>query len=803
MTGLILLLVLIPVVIFILLINILNKTSSQKELLESLNKKINELNNRLTELSKNLQGKTVPEKEIVKPVVERPQPVSEAPEPVKQIIPAPKIVVEEKPKPGFEVKSKTTYVEDRHPPTLTQPPEAKKGWWEKWIQNNPDIEKFIGENLANKIGIAILVLGISFFVKYAIDKEWINETGRVVIGLACGGLLTGIAHYFRNSYRAFSSVLAGGSIAVFYFTIAYASHQYQLISPQAAFIIMIVITAFAVTLSLLYNRLELAVIAVIGGFITPFLVNTGQDNYVALFTYLCILNTGLMVLATFKRWPVINSIALIFTVFIYGGWLTNRLLDEGKIFPYKIAMLFASLFYIQFMCMNIINNLRLKRSFSGFDFMIVLSTNFLYYAAGMIILHHWNNGSYQGLFTAFLGFINLGLAWMFYRNSKADKNFVFLLIGLTLTFISLAAPVQLKGNFITLFWSAEMLVLFWLYQQSRIRLIKIASALIAIMMVISLLMDWSQIYYSGKNIIPILANSGFITSLVSAISLFIYHRLMKKEADSYYLPGITNKSLRNLLLKLAIVVAYLSGALETWYQFQTRIPGIPLSAMYLQLYTFLFTLVLLLSFKRNASIPLLQLFLTIFCFVFYLWNLPSNYDVLQEMLASGKSRAGYIAHWISIVLLFRLLYDLVVSFRANNAGWKSYQPTFTWITTGGIILLLSIEVHHFMVWVNYSTSENLVYWQNLYERAGLSILWGVSSFVMMWLGMKYKFRTLRVISLTLFMITLIKLFGYDIRNITPGGKIAAFILLGVLLLTISFMYQRLKKIIVEDATEKK
>ena len=218
MTGLILLLVLIPVVFFILLINILNKTSSQKELLESLNKKINELNNRLTELSKNMQGNTVPEKEIGKPVVERPQPVSEVPEPVKQIIPAPKIVVEEKPKPGFEVKSKATYVEDHHPPTLTQPPEAKKGWWEKWIENNPDIEKFIGENLANKIGIAILVLGISFFVKYAIDKEWINETGRVVIGLACGGLLTGIAHYFRNSYRAFSSVLAGGSIAVFFFT---------------------------------------------------------------------------------------------------------------------------------------------------------------------------------------------------------------------------------------------------------------------------------------------------------------------------------------------------------------------------------------------------------------------------------------------------------------------------------------------------------------------------------------------------------------------------------------------------------
>jgi uncharacterized membrane protein len=68
----------------------------------------------------------------------------------------------------------------------------------------------------------------------------------------------------------------------------------------------------------------------------------------------------------------------------------------------------------------------------------------------------------------------------------------------------------------------------------------------------------------------------------------------------------------------------------------------------------------------------------------------------------------------------------------------------------------------------------------------------------MWLGMKYRFRTLRIISLTLFTVTLVKLFSVDIRNIPPGGKIAAFILLGVLLLVVSFMYQRLKKIIIDD-----
>jgi uncharacterized membrane protein len=68
---------------------------------------------------------------------------------------------------------------------------------------------------------------------------------------------------------------------------------------------------------------------------------------------------------------------------------------------------------------------------------------------------------------------------------------------------------------------------------------------------------------------------------------------------------------------------------------------------------------------------------------------------------------------------------------------------------------------------------------------------------MIWMGIRNNFQPLRILGLTLFTITLIKLFFYDIRNIPPGGKIAAFILLGILLLTVSFMYQRLKKILID------
>lgn len=142
-----------------------------------------------------------------------------------------------------------------------------------FLESNPDLEKFIGENLVSKIGIGILVLAIGFFVKYAIDNDWIGPVGRVSVGLLCGGILAAVAHRLRLHYKAFSSVLIGGALAIFYFTITLAYHDYGLFSQTVAFIIMVVITGFAVVLSQLYNRQELAIIALIGGFATPFMVS--------------------------------------------------------------------------------------------------------------------------------------------------------------------------------------------------------------------------------------------------------------------------------------------------------------------------------------------------------------------------------------------------------------------------------------------------------------------------------------------------------------------------------------------------
>jgi uncharacterized membrane protein len=798
MAGLIILLILILLVPLVLLLTILSRTSEQQKLTESLYDRIKHLSDEIAGLTKEIknlkqpiEGKkvvveekttretassltiietSVKEKEEINPVI-----ISEIKRPESQ--------------PILEIKKETIIIEKKEETKIIGSATKKE----------TDFEKFIGENLLNKIGIAVLVLGISFFVKYAIDQDWINETGRVIIGLMAGGILIGIAHRIRNSYRSFSSVLMGGGLTVFYFTIAFAFHQYQLIGQKTAFAIMVIITAFAVLLSLYYDRLEMAVLATIGGFITPFLVRGTQDNYVALFIYLCILNFGWMVLAWFKRWPWINSLALFFTTIIYGAWLIKTLWDDNTVIPpFKNAMLFGSIFYLQFVTMNIVNNIRQKKSFTAFDFMIVLSVNFLFYIAGMFILPYWNDGDYKGIFTALLGIFNLLLVIGFKQKKTIDQNFLSLLTGLALTFISLTAPVQFKGNNVTLFWAAETIILFFLFQKTRTIQLKIASLIVALLMLGSLCITWIEVYFSGNQLIPIILNKGFSTTVVVSVSLFIYYRLMYKEADSFYLRGISNQAVKDSLLGAFMVTLYLCGALEIFYQFNSRSSIDSLYIIYLQLYTFSFSIIILFIFKRSTVFPILKFLFTILCLGLYLININTNYEISLALLQKNKGTL-FLAHWLSVILLTWILIDLVIYFKkTEDKNWNSYLPSFTWLSAVSVVLLLSVEMYQFNLWLNYKETA-WSWWENLYYKAGLSILWSICSFIMMWLGMHYKFRPLRIISLSLFTITLIKLFTYDIRNIPPGGKIAAFILLGILLLTVSFMYQRLKKIIIDDA----
>jgi uncharacterized membrane protein len=667
-----------------------------------------------------------------------------------------------------------------------------------FFERHPDLEKFIGENLVSKIGIAILVLAIGFFVKYAIDNDWIGPVGRVGIGLFFGGILVGIAHWLRNSYKAFSSVLVGGGLAIFYFTITLAYHQYALFGQATAFIIMLVITAFAVILSLLYDRQELAIIALAGGFAAPFLASNGSGNYQVLFSYLLILNAGLLFIAYNKAWRLLNALAFGFTALLFATWLIG-LPDNTPVPTYDGGFIFATAFYILFFAINIAHNIRENKKFIASDFGILLVNTCLYFGAGLYLFAEMKLTQYEGLFSATMGVFNLLCSYFLFRTKKVDSNILYLLIGITLSFISLTAPIQLHGHYITLFWASETVLLYWLFLKSGIRLIRLSSFLIGGAMVISLMMDWGQLYFYNAfgpelNIhydsLPIVLNKAFITGLYAAICCGVLFRMARKTVWA------------SVTLIAGSVILYFTGALEIHYQFTTYFPGQGAAFLYLLLYTYLFILVYtyIATHTHELNSPWLRLVMPAAAIALYLLTLPATFSIQAFLLESHPHGSNFIAHWLGALIIAVLIYGLISKERAADS--VIMQELFTWAVCIAIVLFVSSEGQ---LWVNtlfYSKEHSLEDLERIYIKTGLPILWGLCSFAFMWLGMRYKFKTLRIVSLLLFSLTLLKLFLFDIRNIPVAGKIAAFFCLGVLLLVVSFMYQRLKKIIIEDEEKK-
>jgi uncharacterized membrane protein len=800
--------VLIFLILFVVLFVVFAIKSSLNSNLSRLEQKIDSLAEQLKKVNQQEQVHTMPWKHRDEAVAHRATPAPapekpiEEPKAPKLPTPEPKPVLQPEPETAFSVPKTAVPIVNIEAEKIPEPKtsfiqnaDPKPGFFER----NPDLEKFIGENLANKIGIAILVLGIGFFVKYAIDQNWINEIGRVFIGILCGGILLGVAHKLRKTFTAFSSVLVGGGIAVLYFTIAIAFHEYQIFSQTVAFVIMVIITAFTIFLSLGYNRVELAVLAILGGFGSPFMVSTGEGNYIVLFTYMMILNSGMLVLAYHKKWRIINIICYIFTIIIYGGWLSSKF-DSDNTSMIIGALIFATLFYLIFFAMNIINNLKERTTFEALEIMMLLSNTFLFYAAGMRILGGEVANQFQGLFTASLGIFNFIFAYSLYKNKSVDRNLVFLLIGLVLTFISLAAPIQLEGNYITLFWAAEAVLLLWLGQKSGIDLIKIASVVVMGLMCISLAMDYKQIYFDGTDELIVILNKGYITSIVAVASLILTSIFLRKVSA---IPFINISEYRTAITFIACIVLYAANFLELSYHLVVYIDSYATRTIIIGTYNMLFILILLLS-ERRLTLPegLKTLFpawslVVMGAYLFYYHGYVIS--TRDEFLHGISYFGGFLCHYLLLALV---LTNVILCLRSLNK-----QPKFTesisnahwWVFIIFFIFLGSSELDHTVLLLAFTdvNSADHIILQN--HKIGFPILWGISSFLLIAIGLQKKIKTLRIISLVLLLFTLLKLFLVDLRGISEGGKIAAFISLGVLLLVVSFMYQRLKKILLEDS----
>lgn len=816
---------------------LLAKISSTKRGIDSLTKDVKELDNKLHFLLNNaatkydlsqMEVKTsrpsedkVPEPMIEDPIVTIPPVVSEEVEKEDPIEEPIINMIEEEPQvevtqePILEETIESIHVEEEIVPAyaaVIKPVEEEVVTTEPFVtpvamQNVQDgepekglVEKVFGGNLLAKIGIVTLVLGIGFFVKYAIDQGWINEVGRVAIGLATGGIIIGIAHKLKEKYNVFSSILVGGGISVFYVTITLAFREYEIFSQPVAFVLLTMITVFSVILSLLYNRQELAIFSLVGGVLAPLMISTGEGNYIVLFSYLLILNTGMLVISLKKSWNLIGIIAYVFSMLFFWAWLLFKFETE-----YLGATVFASLFFVQFYLLAIIKHFREGKKMTIFQAILILTNNLSILFACMYVFNNYTP-DLRGIATIVIAVVNAVVMMTLFRQSKVDKNMIYLIIAVVMSFVSLAVPIQLRGYVITMFWAAESILLLWLWQKSKINVFRLGFLAISLLAIISYIMDVEYNYNYGYGIesvtLSMFSNRIFITGVVVLISYAINLFLLSKERkeEDVTVKGSNILSISNLVLLfrfMFVALLFFVPYLELNYQLEAHTDVNYTSSfrdLSLATYATLFIAGLSIIFKDKIRTTGYYLFLSsvaLYALFYSFMVIELREDIYRFDV---YSKGYFLIHFLALPAIACIIYVLVKNIKMMS---EAIFKVLCWTLFILSVIILSVELDNVVI-AMLGNADN--YYSILYDvhTFGYPILWGLMAMALMIWGLKKKEVTLRIISLISFGLIIAKFYAYDVWHMSQAGLIISLVILGVILLIVSFMQQKIKTLVKED-----
>ncbi len=686
---------------------------------------------------------------------------------------------------------------------------------------NFDWEKFIGENLINKIGIAILIIGVGIGAKYSIENDLISPLTRVILGYLVGLGLLGFGMKLKKSYENFSAVLVSGAMTILYFMTFIAYNFYSLFPQTMAFILMVVFTAFTVFAALNYNKQIIAIIGLVGAYAVPFLLSEDSGNVAVLFSYMAVINIGILIISFKKYWKPLYFSSFILTWLIYYSWYESKFeITEHLGISLTFLFLFFAIFYATFLAFKLLQ----KEKFETIDILLLLANSFIFYGIGYTILESHEMGSQLlGVFTLCNGIIHFIISAIIYKQKLGDKNLFYLVSGLVLVFITIAIPVQLDGNWVTLLWVCEAALLFWIGRTKQIPIYENISYALMLLASFSIFQDWTTDYYLNfyntkeTTITPIL-NIHFLSSLlfIASFSFIAFLNLNKKYKSSLDTKMELQKVVSFLIFGVLLSTIYGAFRMEiTNYWNQLYSDSILTMGDYEQYYNYD-----LRKFKTLWILNYSLLFFTILSFVnikkiksrqLGLINLGLNTIAIAIFLTQGLYELSELRE--SFLQQTLAVYYKIGSF---NIGIRYVSFIFVLLSLVASYLYIKQEfmktnlkmafdllLHITILWIASSELINIMDLSGSSQsyKLGLSILWGVYSLLLISLGIWKQKKHLRIGAIGLFGITLIKLFLYDISHLNTISKTIVFLSLGILLLIISFLYNKFKHLISNEIEE--
>ncbi len=376
-------------------------------------------------------------------------------------------------------------------------------------KGSPDLEKKIGQYWLNRIGIVAILIGVSYFLKLAFENDWIGPAGRIAIGLLAGiGFVLWSERFRARGYAAFSYSLKAVGIGTLYLSLWGAFQIYHLIPAAAAFVAMIVVTASTIALALSQNAELLASFALIGGFATPILLSTGQNHEAVLFSYVCLLDAGILEMTAAKPWRRLLWGSFAGTMILYWGWYSDYYSQDQR----ALTIFFAALFAAIFAAIPLMTRYARSTRFGGPSITLTLLP-LLNAAAFFLALYEMYRDQTATLtwFALALAAVYLGLANAFARRHTAEEAKVIQLlhVAIAIAFITIAIPLKLDHEWITIGWLIESAVLLFVSVKTRTNFLRYLAATALVLGVVRLL------FFDRYNTETLIFNARFATYAVA------------------------------------------------------------------------------------------------------------------------------------------------------------------------------------------------------------------------------------------------------------------------------------------------
>lgn len=673
----------------------------------------------------------------------------------------------------------------------------RKAWnWlivgDEFRDPNRSLEYSVATTWGVRLAVALIVTGIAFGLRLSFEKGLIGPLGRVSLGVLAGvALVGGGLRLLGRRYHVMGQGLIGGGLATLYVTSFAAHHLYGLVGVWGAFGWMAAVTAAAGVISVSVSSLLIAVLGIIGGYLTPFVLKGSGAGYEAFFGYLVVLAVGILIVGHFRYWVLLNYLGMGFAYVHVLRTLHTYYEPEHftRVIPFLAAL------FVLYSAVTIIYNLARRRRSTLIEILgLVVNSGVFFWIAQDLIRRSYGREQVAFL-TVALAALYVVLIYVFLARRQLDRPLLLALLALAGFYVAMTMPLLLSRQWLTVSWATQAVVMLWLSRRLGSRFLQgLACVLYGIVVWRVFALDLRTAFPRLRGELPLasylrdLADRliAFGVPIASLLGAWRLHANAAAPAAEAAVPresdldvGIRDSVGVAAFLTLAVVAGFVYLQLEVHRLFGTVC--LPLRLPALTLLWLGLALGLLVARGRKTTVSLLTAagWVALFVVLFKLLAVDlHSWDFRAAHMCFGS---GY--SWVQAAM--RLIdFGAVVAF----AAWAACHLRRGGRAGGAVMAVVALLV--LFLYLTAEVNTVVRHYVPGLRSGGISVFWSVYALALVVEGIRRALRPARLTGLVLFAVVGLKVFFVDLGHLSPIYRMLALIVMGLITLIGTFIYLR-------------